>query len=204
MCIYIYRESYIRTRPFFSFLGPKKFSLKNNYDDSSFVREKVAADVFKDAGLAVSHTAFYTLYVDHGNGPEYFGLYTLVEEVDGSVLDDQFISDDGNLYKPEDGSANFVEGTFDEEDFTKKTNEIDARSIANEKKATIDSRYKEWLISNKRNKDLEDLTLPAVDVDKNDNKNIDPKTGKVYTAALTAEQKQAKIDAANAINAINK
>lgn len=107
------------------FYGFKKFSLKNNYNDSSFLREKVAADVFRDAGIASSHTAFYTLYVDHGDGPEYFGLYTLVEEVDGEVLDTQFSSDDGNLYKPEDGSANFVENTFSSEDFTKKTNEDD-------------------------------------------------------------------------------
>ena len=108
------------------FYGFKKFSLKNNYDDHSLLREKVAADVFKDAGLPVSHTAFYTLYVDHGDGPKYFGLYTLVEEVDGSVLDTQFSSDDGNLYKPEDGSANFVEGTFNSEDVVKKTNEDEA------------------------------------------------------------------------------
>jgi spore coat protein CotH len=107
------------------FYGFKKFSLKNNYDDKSQLREKVAADVFAGAGLAVSHTAFYTLYVDHGNGPEYFGLYTLVEEVDGSVLDTQFSSDDGNLYKPEEGSANFVEGSFDQANFEKKTNEDD-------------------------------------------------------------------------------
>lgn len=107
------------------FYGFKKFSLKNNYDDKSLLREKVAADVFKNAGLAVSHTAFYTLYVDHGNGPEYFGLYTLVEEVDNTVIDTQFSSDDGNLYKPEDGSANFVEGSFDSDNFEKKTNEDD-------------------------------------------------------------------------------
>jgi spore coat protein H len=107
------------------FYGFKKFSLKNNYDDASQMREKVAADVFKAAGMVVSHTAFYTLYVDHGNGPEYFGLYTLVEEVDGSVLDTQFSSDKGNLYKPEDGSTDFIEGTFSQEDFVKKTNEDD-------------------------------------------------------------------------------
>ncbi len=105
------------------FYGFKKFSLKNNYDDKSQLREKVAADVFAKAGLAVSHTAFYTLYVDHGNGPEYFGLYTLVEEVDGEVLDTQFSSDDGNLYKPEDFGASFIDGSFDEEYFEKKTNE---------------------------------------------------------------------------------
>ncbi|MBU0942916.1 MAG: CotH kinase family protein [Proteobacteria bacterium] len=105
------------------FYGFKKLSLKNNYQDKSLLREKVAADVFASAGLAVSHTAFYALYIDHGDGSEYFGLYTLVEEVDDTVLDTQFASDDGNLYKPEDGSANFVEGTFNEEDFVKKTNE---------------------------------------------------------------------------------
>ena len=105
------------------FYGFKKFSLKNNYDDKSFLRESVASDLFRAAGVPVSHTSFYQLYIDHGNGPEYFGLYTLVEEVDGEVLDTQFESDDGNLYKPEDGSANFVEGTFSSEDFTKKTNE---------------------------------------------------------------------------------
>lgn len=105
------------------FYGFKKFSLKNNFADPSQLREKVAADIFSKAGLAVSHTAFYTLYVDHGNGPEYFGLYTLVEEVDGEVLDTQFSSDDGNLYKPEDLGASFEEGSFGEEYFEKKTNE---------------------------------------------------------------------------------
>ena len=107
------------------FYGFKKFSLKNNCNDSSQLREKVAADVFAKAGLAVSHTGFYTLYIDHGNGPEYFGLYTLVEEVDDTVIDTQFSSDDGNLYKPEEGGANFVDGAFAEEYFVKKTNEDD-------------------------------------------------------------------------------
>ncbi|MDX2480352.1 MAG: CotH kinase family protein [Desulfuromusa sp.] len=109
------------------FYGFKKLSLKNNFDDESFMREKVAADVFKDAGLVVSHTAFYALYVDHGDGPEYFGLYTLVEEVDDTVIDTQFASDDGNLYKPEEGAATFAEDEYDTiaEYFEKKTNEDD-------------------------------------------------------------------------------
>jgi len=103
------------------FYGFKKFSLKNNYNDKSQLREKVAADVFKKAGVPVSHTAFYTLYVDHGDGPEYFGLYTLVEEVDNTVIQTQFSSDSGNLYKPED--SDFVDGSFDPAEFEKKTNE---------------------------------------------------------------------------------
>jgi hypothetical protein len=108
------------------FYGFKKFSLKNNYDDKSMLREKVATDVFRNAGLVASHTAFYTLYVDHGNGPQYFGLYTLVEEVDGSVLDTQFSDDDGNLYKPDGDAASFADGTYDEDEYVKKTNEDEA------------------------------------------------------------------------------
>ena len=90
------------------------------------MREKVTAQIFANAGLAVSHTAFYQVYVDHGDGPEYFGLYTLVEEIDDTVIETQFSDDNGNLYKPEEGSATFQYGTFSEADFTKKTNEDDS------------------------------------------------------------------------------
>ena len=106
--------------------GFKKLSLKNNYNDKSMLREKVAADVFTAAGLVSSHTAFYTVYVDHGDGPVYFGLYTLVEEVDDTVIDTQFSDDDENLYKPDGDGASFAEGSFSEEVFVKKTNEDEA------------------------------------------------------------------------------
>ncbi len=105
------------------FYGFKKLSLKNNYKDRSMLREKVAGDVFRNAGMAGPHTALYTLYVDHGEGPEYFGVYTLVEEVDDTVLDTQFDDDDGNLYKPDGIGAAFVDGSFSEDVFVKKTNE---------------------------------------------------------------------------------
>ena len=108
------------------FYGFKKLSLKNNYDDKSMLREKVATDVFRNAGLAASHTAFYTVYVDHGNGPQYFGLYTLVEEVDDTVLEDQFSDDNGNLYKPDGDAASFASGSFDEDEYVKKNNEDEA------------------------------------------------------------------------------
>jgi len=108
------------------FYGFKKLSLKNNFDDRSMLREKVATDVFRNAGLVASHTAFYTLYVDHGDGPQYFGVYTMVEEVDDTVLDDQFSDDDGNLYKPDGDAASFAAGTFDEDEYEKKSNEDEA------------------------------------------------------------------------------
>jgi len=108
------------------FYGFKKLSLKNNYDDKSMLREKVATDVFRNAGLAASHTAFYTVYIDHGDGPIYFGLYTMVEEVDDTLIDTQFSSDDGNLYKPDGDAASFAAGTYDEDEYVKKNNEDEA------------------------------------------------------------------------------
>ncbi|MBQ4915108.1 CotH kinase family protein [Maribacter sp. MMG018] len=108
------------------FYGFKKLSLKNNYDDKSFLREKAAADIFRNAGLVVSNTAFYTVYVDYGDGPVYFGLYTMVEEVDDTVIDEQFDDNDGNLYKPDGDAATFALGTYDEDEYVKKTNEDEA------------------------------------------------------------------------------
>ncbi|MDB4292152.1 CotH kinase family protein [Maribacter sp.] len=108
------------------FYGFKKLSLKNNFDDKSMLREKVATDVFRNAGLVASHTAFYTVYVDHGEGPQYFGVYTMVEEIDDTVLDEQFTDDDGNLYKPDGDAASFALGSFNEEEYVKKTNEDEA------------------------------------------------------------------------------
>ncbi|CAM4373140.1 CotH kinase family protein [Zobellia nedashkovskayae] len=108
------------------FYGFKKLSLKNNYNDKSMLREKVATDLFRDAGLASSHASIYEVYVDHGDGPEYFGVYTMVEEVDDTVIDTQFSDNDGNLYKPDGDGASFALGSFSEDVFVKKTNEDEA------------------------------------------------------------------------------
>ncbi|NCP84733.1 MAG: spore coat protein [Bacteroidetes bacterium] len=105
------------------FYGFKKLSLKNNYDDKAFIREKVGADIFRRAGLVVSQSSFYTVYVDFGNKPVYFGLYTLVEEVDDTVIKEKYKNNNGNLYKPENAGSSFALGTFSEKDFEKKTNE---------------------------------------------------------------------------------
>ena len=75
------------------FYGFKQLNLKNNYDDKSFVREKVASDLFADFGLVSPKTSFCQLFVDYGDGPVYFGLYTLVEEVDDTLIKTQFESD---------------------------------------------------------------------------------------------------------------
>src|SRR5690606_8295580 len=60
------------------FFGFKELSFSNNWSDASFLREKVTADIFREAGVPSAHTAFYAIYVDYGDGPIYFGLYTAV------------------------------------------------------------------------------------------------------------------------------
>lgn len=107
------------------FYGFKKLHLKNNYNDKSMMREKVAGDVFRNAGLAASRTAFYSVYVDHGDGPIYFGVYTMVEDVEDTLLKDYFDDDDGNLYKPDGDAASFAAGSYNESEYEKKNNESD-------------------------------------------------------------------------------
>lgn len=102
------------------FFGFKRLSLANNFNDSSLLREKVMHDTFRAAGVPAPRTAFYRVYVDFGEEPTYFGLYTMTEVPDGPMFGTQFGEDGGNLYKPEGTGATWV--SFDEESFPKKTN----------------------------------------------------------------------------------
>jgi len=111
------------------FFGFKQLNLKNNYNDQSEMHEVVANDLFRDYGLASAHSSFYTVYlnVDDSNDESndiYYGVYTLVEEVDDTVIETQYYdNDDGNLYKPEDDAATFASGTYDEDEYGLKTDE---------------------------------------------------------------------------------
>ena len=105
------------------FFGFKQIAFKSNSHDDSYLREKVVADIFREAGVVASQTAFYEVYLDHGAGSEYLGLFTAVEIVDDTVIQSQFKDDSGNVYKPEGAGAAFVAGTFVESGFEKQTNE---------------------------------------------------------------------------------
>ena len=105
------------------FYGFKQLTLASNFNDNSFLREKVAADIFRDFGVPSANTAFYEVYVDYGEGPVYFGLYTMVEVVDDTVIEEQFESDEGNLYKPSGTGATFAANSFNEASFDKETNQ---------------------------------------------------------------------------------
>lgn len=105
------------------FYGFKQLTLASNFNDLSYSREKVVAEIFNEAGVPSAQTAFYEVYVDYGEGPEYFGLYTMVEVVDDTVIETQFDDESGNVYKPSGAGASFAAGSFSEASFDKETNQ---------------------------------------------------------------------------------
>ncbi len=104
------------------FYGFKQLNLNSNYNDESFMREKVGADLFRAFGIPAANTSFCELWVDYGSGSQYFGVYTIVEEVDNTVIKTQFSDNSGNLYKPEADAGSFKSGTYDTSEFNLKTN----------------------------------------------------------------------------------
>lgn len=108
-----------------TFYGFQQLSLSSNFKDGSFLHEKVAPDLFREFGVPAGQTAYYRIYVDHGEGPIYFGLYTMVEVVfDTPMLNKQLGGASGNCYKPDSEGArlndpSLINTTY----FPNKTNE---------------------------------------------------------------------------------
>lgn len=106
-----------------TFFGFPNLNLTSNSQDLSFLRAKVVGDLFREAGVPAARTAFVRVFFDRGEGPRYLGLYTLVEVPDRPMLDTQFGSSSGNLYKPNGTGARW--SVFVRDSFPKKTNERD-------------------------------------------------------------------------------
>jgi len=117
-----YEEEYPETENQ-RFYGFKQLSFASNYRDDSVLREKIAADLFREAGVPSAQTAFFAVSIDYGEGPVYFGLYTAVEVIDDTVIETQFSDDSGNVYKPGGSGATFAAGSFSESSFDKETNQ---------------------------------------------------------------------------------
>ena len=78
-------------------LNLKKLNLNNNYKDPTYMRETIAYNLMREMGVPAPRTSYANLYI---NG-ELHGLYTLVEQVDGEFLEQQFANSEGDLYKPD-------------------------------------------------------------------------------------------------------
>lgn len=106
-----------------TFFGFPNLNLTNNSQDASFLRAKVVGDLFREAGVAAARTAFVRVFFDRGQGVQYLGLYTLIEVPDEPMIEAQFGSGNGNLYKPNGTGARWTQ--FIAESFPKKTNQRD-------------------------------------------------------------------------------
>jgi len=98
-----FKLDFNRDHPGRAFLGLKKLSLNNNFNDATQFREALAYDVYRRAGLPAPRTAFARVYLTL-NGErtnEFLGLYTLVEAVDSDFLKSHFGTKKGLLLKPE-------------------------------------------------------------------------------------------------------
>lgn len=94
------------------FYGFKQLSLSNNFNDATFMRDVVTSDILAGAGITSAETAFYELTVNYGEGPVNFGLYTMIEVIDDTVIDRVFGDDDGNIYEADGTAVSLAEGTF--------------------------------------------------------------------------------------------
>jgi spore coat protein CotH len=79
------------------FFGLKKFTLQNSFNDPSYMREVLAYELMDEMGVPTPENAYVNFYV---NG-ELFGLYLMVEAIDGEFLENHFANSNGDLYKPD-------------------------------------------------------------------------------------------------------
>lgn len=100
------------------FWGFKELKFSNGYTDDSLIRDVLAARSLQAAGVPAAAGAFVEIYVDRGDGPVYWGLYSMFENVCGEVLDTHFGDDAGNCYEAEDADLTVL----GDGDFTNETN----------------------------------------------------------------------------------
>ena len=106
------------------FFGFKELSAGSNVMDDTVLRDVLASEVLEDRGVPAAQNSFWKVYVDTGDGPAYWGLYTFAEDPSDAMMDRVFGEDDGNMYKPDGTCASFA--CFDEASFEKKNNEDEA------------------------------------------------------------------------------
>lgn len=121
------------------FYGFQELSMSPGYNDNSLIREKVAADIFREAGIPTARTAFYKVYIDFGAGKKYCGIYTMVEVIDDTMVKNQFAEDPeakGNIYKPESNFQTFQESVFEKKNNKNEANYSDVQAFISALNAT--------------------------------------------------------------------
>jgi spore coat protein H len=110
------------------FYGFKQLSFSNAFNDGTYMRDAITADILTEAGLPAAEAAYYEVILDYGEGPISLGLYVVIEVIDDTVIDRFFGSDSGNIYEGEGPGTSLAQGTFDqiEDCFLKENNRQEA------------------------------------------------------------------------------
>lgn len=75
--------------------GIKKFNLNNLFKDPTFIREKLTMDYMRNHGMHTPRCTYARVYYNN----VYWGLYTLVEDVNSKFLSQHYGNNNGNLFK---------------------------------------------------------------------------------------------------------
>jgi len=110
------------------FYGFKQLALSNAFSDDTYMRDAIASDILREAGLPAAETALYEVILDHGEGPVNLGLYVAIEVVDDTVVERFFGDDSGNIYEADGPGASLAEGMSDRlsASFLKENNQQEA------------------------------------------------------------------------------
>lgn len=105
------------------FFGFSKLTFSNNWMERSHIREILSYEILGASGVRAPRAAPVRVYFDYGEGPVFWGLYTMIEEATDTVVlnfaNDTHPPGKGNIYKPENNTWD----KFVESDFEKKNNE---------------------------------------------------------------------------------
>jgi hypothetical protein len=102
------------------FFGYKKLNFRNNNYDPSWLKEKLVFDILSEYTVSV-RTAHAKLFI---NGED-FGLYLLIENIDGDYLENHFgEGEHGDLFKCEEFGIEMM-ATDPLQNYIRKTNEGD-------------------------------------------------------------------------------
>merc|ERR1712176_1434459 len=85
-------------------MNVEEFNLQSHWEEpgeETFMRENIASEFFKEAGLPV----FETLHVELVQNGRFYGLYSIIEQIDDNFLDRMGYIPNGHLYKAFSGTA---------------------------------------------------------------------------------------------------
>jgi spore coat protein H len=85
------------------FMDKHKLVLGSTFDDNSYVRQRLAFELWNRFAHVQVQSFMAVLYLED----EFFGLYTVMDHVDDELMEQSGLGKDGNMYKAINHDANF-------------------------------------------------------------------------------------------------